>query len=71
MLVRLGMRCFGGLVTRKSQEQTKDSCDYCVHLKARPKDSQFSLLRIAFLMRMKVEKKVVEEEVLVLTKCQR
>ena len=30
--VRLDMKWFGGLITRKSQERTKDVYDYRVHL---------------------------------------
>lgn len=34
VLVRLGMGWFGGLITRKSQERTKNVYDYRVHLEA-------------------------------------
>ena len=34
VLVRLGMGCFGALITRKSQERTKDMYVYRVHLEA-------------------------------------
>ena len=33
VLVRLSMGRFGGLITRKSQERTKEVCDYRVHIK--------------------------------------
>ena len=50
MSVRLGMAWFGGLITRKSQERTKDLYDYyillivqeyCVHLEADRRTADF------------------------------
>ena len=42
VLVRLGMGWFGGLITRKSQERTKDLYDYyCVHLEADKRTDKF------------------------------
>ena len=41
VLVRLGMGWFGGLITRKSQEWTKDLYDYCVHLEADERTADF------------------------------
>ena len=42
VLVRLIMGWRGGLITRRSQERTKDLYDYCVHLEADQKNSRFS-----------------------------
>ena len=50
VLARLGMGWFGGLITRKSQERTKDLYDYyillivqeyCVHLEADRRTADF------------------------------